>query len=104
VFTWHIFIVTSVSCTVTYFTVMWQLQVCQAAFFLLHPILLYKDPYSSQTSKQNHLMIQAILNWAVAVESWITTPAVRATNMWLQNLSSLVSQLSHRRASEILIC
>jgi len=75
------------------------LQVPQAAFSLSHTVLLHKNAHCSQTSQHNLLMIQAILNWGVTVESWVTTPAMRATNMWLQNLSSLVSQLSCKAAS-----
>jgi hypothetical protein len=71
------------------------LQVPEAAFSLSHPVLLYNDPYCSQTSKRNLVMIQAILNWGVAMESWVTTPTMEA-NMWLQNMSSLVSQLCSR--------
>jgi len=54
-----------------------------AAFFLLHPVLLHKDPNCSQTSSHNLWMIQAVLNWGVAVESWVTTREIRITNMWL---------------------
>jgi hypothetical protein len=69
------------------------LHVPQAAFSLSHPILLYKDPHCSQTNKHNRLMIQAIPNWGVAMESWVTTPAMGANIIWLQNMSSFVSVL-----------
>jgi hypothetical protein len=45
------------------------------------------------TDKHNPLMIQAILNWGMAMESWVTTPAMGASIMWLQNMGSLVTQL-----------
>jgi hypothetical protein len=54
------------------------LHVPEAAFSLSHPVLLYKDPYCSQTSKHSLLMIQAILKWGKTMESWVTTPAMGA--------------------------
>jgi hypothetical protein len=53
-------------------------------------------------------MIQAILNWGVAMESWVTTPATGANITWLQNMSLLVSQLcgrvAHGDTLKILVC
>jgi hypothetical protein len=52
---------------------------------LAHPFwILATFPYSSRRSKLNLLIFQAILNWELAVESWVTIPAMGATIMWLQ--------------------
>jgi hypothetical protein len=45
------------------------------------------------------LLLVPFLSSEYQKQSWVTAPAVRSTNKWLQNLSLVVSQLSCRGAS-----
>jgi hypothetical protein len=86
---------TSFGFTITCHRYVTGIQIPQAAFSLSYTVSLYKN---SQTRKHNLLIIQTVLNWEVAVKSGATTPAMGANITWLQNMSSLVSQLCSRVA------
>jgi hypothetical protein len=65
---------------------------CLDTAVLAHPFWALAEFLYSQRSKLNFLMIQAVLNWGMAGESWVTIPAREATIM-TANMSSLFCQL-----------